>query len=114
LTGLGEYAARTRDSFQRHLVVEFLALSWPSLQHRPPSLPAITPDPMPVGSPAEPVFPLRPRTLRQPRGDPPRRLRLPRRGASLLADSLGPARSRPASRAAPPSRLCDQLSQPLT
>jgi SRSO17 transposase len=114
LTGLGEYAARTWDSFQRHLIVEFLVLSWLSLQHRPASLPAITPDPVTVGSPAEPVFPLRPRTLPKSERDSPHRLCFPRRGASLLADSLGPTRSHPASGAAPLGRLFDQLSQPLT
>lgn len=39
LTGLGEYAARTGDSFRRHLVVEFLVPSWLVLQHPPPLLP---------------------------------------------------------------------------
>jgi SRSO17 transposase len=57
LTGLGEYAARTWESFQRHLVLEFLVLSWLALQHPPTSLPLIDPVPLPVGSPEEPVFP---------------------------------------------------------
>ena len=114
LTGLGAYAARTRNSFQRHLILEFLVLSWLVLQHPPASLPPISPDPQPVGSAEEPVFPLRPRSLPQSEGDPSRRLRFPRRGAPLLADSLGPARSHPASWPAPLGRLSDQVSQPMT
>lgn len=114
LTGLGEYAARTWESFHRHLTLEFLALSWLVLQGPPASRPAITPDPQPVGSAGEPVFPLRPRALPQSRRDSPRRVRLPRRGTSLLARPFGPARPHPASGPAPLGRLPGPVPQPLT
>lgn len=113
-TGLGEYAARTWDSFHRHLALEFLVLSWLQLQHPPPSLPPITTDPVSVGSSAEPVFPRWTRSLPQSRPDPPRGLHLPLRGTPPLADSLGPTRSHPAARAAPLRRSPTRLSQSLT
>lgn len=114
LTGLGEYAARTWDSFHRHLVLEFLVLSWLALQHPPTPLPPITPDPVAVGFSTEPLFPLRPGSLPQSRRDPTRGLRLPLRGTPPLADSLGPTRSHPAPWAAPLRRFPAPVSQPIT
>ena len=114
LTGLGAYAARTWDSFHRHLTLEFLVLSWLALQDPPSSIPTISPDPEPVGSLDEPVFPLRPGTLPQSPHDSPHRLRLPRQRTSLLADSLGPTRSHPATGPTPSGHFPGDVSQPIT
>jgi SRSO17 transposase len=114
LTGLGADAARSWESFHRHLTLEFLVLSWLVLQDPPPSRPTITPEPQPLGSPDEPVFPLRPGTLPQSPRDSPHRLRLPRQRAFLLADSLGPTRSHPATGPTPLGRFPGALSQPIT
>jgi len=109
-TGLGEYAARPWDSLRRHLVVEFLVLSWLVLLHPTPCLPPITADPVAVGSSEAPVFPRRTRSLPPCRHDPPRRLPVPLRGTPPLADSFGPTRSLPASWTTTPCHCPTQLS----
>lgn len=62
-TGMGDYAARRWESFHRHLMIDFLALSWLALQRPRIENPVVTPEPQAVRSPDEPVFPLRARAL---------------------------------------------------
>jgi SRSO17 transposase len=64
-TGLGDYPARLWHSFHHNLVIEMLALSWLILQQPPPASTEIALEPQPVGTPDEPVFPLRPGTVPQ-------------------------------------------------
>ncbi|MDQ4078205.1 MAG: IS701 family transposase [Chloroflexota bacterium] len=59
LTGLGDYPARLWHSFDRHLVLQMVALSWLVLQQPPPEQVEIVPEPPPVAPADEPSFPLR-------------------------------------------------------
>lgn len=59
-TGLRDYPARLWHSFHRHLVIQFLVLSWLVLQFPLPESPEIVLEPRPVESPGEVVFPLWP------------------------------------------------------
>jgi SRSO17 transposase len=113
LTGLGVYAARTWDSFHRHLVIEFLVLSWLALQAPPVDLRPLAPEPLPPSPTAEPIFPLRTPPLPEPRPRPPPGLRLPVRRAPPLARPLRPTRPQRAPRAGPVHRLPDPLPRPV-
>lgn len=84
-TGMDDYAARRWDSFHRHLMIDFLALSWLVLQRPPGEDPQITPEPRPVESPDEPVFPLWPRTVSKHRRRSARGLSVPGGGIDALA-----------------------------
>jgi SRSO17 transposase len=70
LTGLGQYPARLWHSFHRHLAIEFLTLSWLSLQQPKPDAIDLVLEPRPVETADEPVFPLWPATLSSSRSDP--------------------------------------------
>ena len=57
-TGLRDYPARLWHSLHRHLVIQFLTLSWLILQQPPPDDPEIVIDPVPVDAPEQVIFPL--------------------------------------------------------
>ena len=112
-SGLADYAARKWESFQRHLVIEFLVVSWLTLRKPRVATPQIVTDPQPVGSPSEPVFPLRTRTLPERWSDPTPGVGIPRRRASSLAGSVRANRS-PTTPGPTPSRAISViLSQPM-
>ena len=96
-SGLADYAARKWESFHRHLAIEFLVLSWLTLQKPPGATPQIVVDPQPVGSPSEPVFPLWTRALSERRADPPAGGGIPRRRVGSLAGAVGTHRRNTAS-----------------
>lgn len=58
-TGFGDYPARLWHSFHRHLVIQFLVLSWLSLQRPDPDEPEIVIEPPDVDAPEETFFPVR-------------------------------------------------------
>ena len=113
-TGMDAYAARKWEAFHRHLAIEHLLLSWLALQRPAVDQPVIVLEPRPVSSPAEPVFPLRTRTVPESGADPPSDLRVPLGGVDALAGPLGQARPEPTSRSAPPDRLPDSLQRPIS
>jgi len=112
-TGMDAYAARKWEAFHRHLAIEHLVLSWLALQRPAVDQPVIVLEPQPVSSPSEPVFPLRTRTLSEPRPDPTADLRVPPGGTPALAGSLWPDRPEPTPWPAPPGRLRDSLQRPI-
>jgi SRSO17 transposase len=81
--GLGDYVARLWHSFHRQLTIEMLVHSWLLLQRTPPTTTQIVVEPRQVESPDEPVFPLRPRTVRQ-------HGHRPAPGLRILAQRTGP------------------------
>jgi SRSO17 transposase len=82
-TGLGDYVARLWHSFHRQLTIEMLVHSWLLLQRPAPATTEIVVEPRLVESPAEPVFPLRSRTVQQ-------RGHRPASGVRLLAQRTHP------------------------
>lgn len=113
-SGMADYAARKWESFHRHLVIEFLVLSWLTLRKPRVASPQIVVDPQPVGSPSEPVFPLRPRALSEHRSDPAAGAGIPRRRTRSLADPVGPNRPETTAWPTPPRSVRDFLSQSIT
>lgn len=112
-SGWADYPARQWESFHRHLVIEFLVLSWLTLQKPRAATPPVVVDPPPVGPPGEPVFPLRTRSLPERRRDPPAGARIPRRGARSLAGAIRAHRPTAAAGPTPSRPIPTRVSQPI-
>jgi SRSO17 transposase len=112
-SGLADYAARKWESFHRHLVIEFVVLSWLTLQKPHGAPPQIVTAPQLVASPSEPVFPLWARTLSERRADPPAACGVPRRRVDSLADAVGTDRHKTATGPTPSRPVPITVSQPV-
>ena len=91
-TGLGAYVARLWHSFHRQLTIEMLVHSWLLLQQPAPPTAQMVVEPRSVESPNEPVFPLRPRPVRQRGRCPTPSQRIPAQRTDPLARPNRPDR----------------------